>query len=225
MLNFDIYNNVMHMMHHRGMEQADEMLEELDKIKITAATTFHSDPQFHNIGADFKTGIVSDLKTIEDRIMMSFCMTDEVRKHKQFVFFGTSSKSFLEYMTTIMLKYDFPDYTCFYTLVTNKVFTAKLKEKVSVIVSKFNLNIFMDEELTKPPFHAYGADYQLMEDSELEKLLSELRINRKQMKLISSSDPIIKYYGWPSGKGVRLYQKPMIVGSLVDTTLDYRLIM
>ena len=222
MLRFDVYRNVMYMMHHREMEDADELIEEIEK---ESPSTFLNNPRFHNMGIDFKSGITSDLKEIEERVMMSFCLTDERRKHKQIVFFGNNSKSFLQYMTMVMLKNDFPDYTCYYVIVTAKEFTSKLSEKVTELSQKFNVTRFYDDNLIKPPFHSYGAKYELMTESELNLLMSELHITKKEMKKISKEDPLVKYYGWTTGKGVRLHQTPMIAGSLVKNMIDYRIIV
>jgi DNA-directed RNA polymerase subunit H (RpoH/RPB5) len=211
----------MYMMHHRGMEEADDIINELSKKKHS---TFISDTRFHNMGLDLKISIKSDVKDIEDRIMMSFCMTDDHRFHKQYVFFGNNSKAFLEFMTVVILNDENPNYENFYTIVTSKDFTSKLKDKISAMSSKITLTSFLDEELMKPPFHAFGAKYSLMTDAELTLFMNELSIGKKEMKKISSKDPIIKYYGFPSGKAVRLTQTPMIEGSLLKTTLDYRII-
>lgn len=222
MLSSRVYTNVMYMMHHRGMEESDPIIKELSKKD---PSEFISDTQFHNIGANFKNGIKTDIRDIEDRIMMSFCFTDDSRMRKEYVFFGSNSKAFLDYMTVVIMNNDHPEYESFYSVVTVKDFTARLKTKIEVISSKISLHTFLDEELMKPPFHAFGAKYELMTDDELNTLQSEISITRKEMKKISRRDPIIKYYGYPSGKAVRLIQTPMIVGSLLKETLDYRYIV
>lgn len=220
-----VYNNVMYMMHHRGMEMADYYIEELSKIDSSSDSELISNDKFHNIGIDFKSMLKSDLKDIEYRLLLSFCLTDDSRKHKQIVFFGNNSRAFIEYMVRVMMANEFPEYECFYVIVTSTKFSDKLKERISVISSKFSVTTFLDKELIKSPFHAYGSKYELMTDKELNTLISELRISTNEMKKISGSkDPIMKYYGWPSKKGVRIIQTPMITGSAVKTNIDYRYI-
>lgn len=217
MLSYSIYLNSLRMMIDRGYEDAEALLDEISKDD---EVSFLYKDSYHNIGYNFKKFLRSEIKEVEERFMMSYCLKDEAKMEKQFVLFVTNSKAFLTIITEIMLD-NHDDFKLTFNLITSKDFGTKINQKIDVLAGKFDIFRFYDYNLVKLPYHIYGPKYELMTEKEISDLLSSLMIPKKKMRRISYSDPMIKYLGIPSGKVVRVRRSPMISGSLVKETLDY----
>lgn len=82
--------------------------------------------------------------------------------------------------------------------------------------------IFRDKELfVNPIFHTLNGDYQLLSEQE-SKEFRKLYVHPLQ---ISTEDPIIKFYGWPVGKVVKIIRDISGVEGMIDTMVAKRLIV
>lgn len=222
MLTTNVYLNSLYMMSHRGFSQADDLISDLSK---EPRTKYIVDDKYANIGFNFDNYMRSDFKDFEGMYSMSYLMTDESRARKEFVIFGTGNKAFLTIVSEIMLGVVNDSYDYGFNLILVKGFKADCLQKINRISTKINVFVFSDTQFEKPPFHAYGPRMSLMEDSEVDLLLKELKITKAQMKKISKDDPLVKYFGYTKGAVIRIHRTPMITGSLVTNTLDYRLVV
>ena len=211
---------------HRGYENTDTMISEIEKEKDSLMIY---NKEYQDIGYEFSKKVKSDIKDFESRFLMSYCLKNEMKNEKQFVIFGNDTKAFISVLADIIID-DHNDhdssYSVVYNIVVPKEFKGKnVKDKLDVIAGKVNIFLFTDIELTKPPFHAYGSRYELMSKKEVDDFLKSIMITTKQMRKISSQDPMIKYYGFLPGQCVRVHRTPMIECALVKNRIDYLFII
>lgn len=224
MLGFNVYKNSLYMMVHRGFEEADFLLKDLEKEPVT---TYISGSRYHSIGYDFKSHLRSDIKEYEDRFLMSYAVSDQRTMKKAYVIFGVSSKAFLEVVSDIIINslIKDKDYSVSYSFFVSKDYNKKFTEKIDEINSKVDLRIYLDHNFLKPPFHAYTPRFSLLSEDEVSIMLKELHLTKKQPKKIKFDCPIISYFGYKRGDVVRIHRTPIIAGSLLKNTLDYRMVV
>jgi DNA-directed RNA polymerase subunit H (RpoH/RPB5) len=216
-----VYLNSLYMMMHRGYEEADAMIHEVEKTKDS---TMISGKEYQDLGYSFSDKVKSDIKDFENRFLMSYCLKSEVKNEKQFVIFGNDSRAFISVLSDIIIddENDNDNTNIVYNIIVPKEFKGKnIKDRIDIIAKKVHIFTFTDMEMTKPPFHAYGSRYELMTKKEVEDLLKSIMITTKQMRKISSQDPMIKYYGFFQDNCVRVHRTPMITGALVKHRIDY----
>jgi DNA-directed RNA polymerase subunit H (RpoH/RPB5) len=230
MLPFSTYVNSWEMMSTRGFEDADSMLEELDKDN---SFSFMGAENYRNIGFDFSKIRTADIKDIDSRFAMSYTVSDAFKEETQFVIFGSNAKGFVSVLTSIILEAGSLASTktgnlqpnLVFNIITSKDFSAALKARLDIIASKVKLIFFLDQDLVKSPFHAFGSKYELLTEEEAVDIAKSIMISKKDMKTkmrrIYSTDPIIKFYGFYSGQVIRIRRTPIANGSLVKETLDY----
>lgn len=226
---FNVFKTSLIMMHSRGYDEAESILEELSKTPKTQDFSEISQ-NFENIGWDFKKFLTVDIKEASSRFKNSYVLTNEKDKKKAFVIFGISTKPFLIILTSIILSYRnseyFDEYEAEFIFVLNKMMKMKPTLKLEELASQVNFQSFFDMELCKPPIHSLGPfRYEKMTEEEVNTLLEESYLSRKQLKKIFSSDPVVKFLGFPKKTVIRIRRTPMILGSMIRTTIDYRLVV
>lgn len=226
---FNVFKTSLNMMKDRGYEESLNILEELEKVPPGKDFAQMGD-LFQNIGWNFKSFHSLEIKDAIGRFKHSYVLTNEKEKKKGFVIFGLSTKAFLVTVTSVILSYrlspDFNRYKGEFVLILNKPFNSKFTARLDEISNYIDFRVHFDDSLQKRPFHALGPiSYEKMEDDEVKLFLEESCLNTRQLKKISSNDPVIKYYGFPKKSLIRIKRTPLIRGSLLQSTLDYRLVV
>jgi DNA-directed RNA polymerase subunit H (RpoH/RPB5) len=84
---------------------------------------------------------------------------------------------------------------------------------------------FSYKRLTYNPTKRMDAPtVRLIPEEDEEALLKEMGLNKKQLLIVSSKDPIVQYYGWKSGRIVE-FERYLELECVAPYTLSYRRIV
>lgn len=85
--------------------------------------------------------------------------------------------------------------------------------------------IFNDKELThNPTTHKYTPKHVLLTPEEARNKYKEMGATPANILIISPTDPIVKYYGWPLNGIVKIYRNDQIISILSEESIAYRVI-
>lgn len=86
--------------------------------------------------------------------------------------------------------------------------------------------VFFDSELTyNPTRHVDTPRHELLSPAEANAKLRQLGVDRAGLLIIKSSDPVVRYYGWPTGGIVRVHRVDDVVSILAPASINYRVII
>ena len=85
--------------------------------------------------------------------------------------------------------------------------------------------VFFDSDLTYNPTLSVDVPrHELLSAEAVSAKLVEWKVDISKLLIYESSDPIVKYYGWPAGSVVRVIRKDNSVNTLAAETINYRVI-
>ena len=87
----------------------------------------------------------------------------------------------------------------------------------ALVNSQIKVQIYDESDLTyNVTHHVDVPKHVLLSDEEMAEKLKELRLPASKVGIILSTDPVVRYYGWPPGGMVKIHRS--------DGTLAYRII-
>lgn len=220
-----IFENSLKMVKERGYPGISEYIKEVEKIRKQKLSI---KPGMVNVGDfDFSKFMKREISEIENKFLLSYRVVDELEKKQNYIIFSIGNKAGSDLIMEIIdstQKID-RDYIKYYDVIVENNFKNIYKKKMEELEKIFELRIHEENNLKVSPIHSLGSDYEEMSKEEASKLLSDFNITRKEMKQISRNENIIKYFGFSKGSFIRIYRKPVISGSILQETLDYRLVV
>lgn len=220
-----IFQNSLKMVQERGYPDVGQYIKEVEKIKQKKTGI---KPGMVNVGDfDFSKFLKKDIGDYENKFLLSYRVVDEMEKKHNYVIFITGNKVGSDIVMEIIedtQKRD-RDYIKYYDVIVDKDFKTIYKQRIEELERVYELRIHEEKMFRCSPFHSLGSDYQVMSQSEAEKVISDFHITKKDLKSISRNEHIVKYFGFSKGSLLRIFRKPVIPGSLIQETMDYRLVV
>jgi DNA-directed RNA polymerase subunit H (RpoH/RPB5) len=202
---------VIKMMHARGYKIDDDDLQLYeDKINISDIMQLCSRSIKDFVSENRKNG----------RWFLSKIYTHEEDEHTCLVVFTTSAKKnfLLDDVRTVnlMIQYTNVD-KC---VVISEAPTGIQLNKIPHEISR-PLQFFEDDEMVYDPTdHIFSSSISLLTKRDI----TSAGINPSELPVIWSTDPLVKRMWYERGSVVRLSSPVMIAGTLLNTTISYRLV-
>lgn len=86
--------------------------------------------------------------------------------------------------------------------------------------------VFFDSELTyNATRHVDTPPHELLSPEETVRKLRELKVDISKVLIMKLSDPVARYYGWPSGSLIRVHRDDRAISILAPKSINYRVIL
>lgn len=93
-------------------------------------------------------------------------------------------------------------------------------------ITRQKWQVFDESDLTyNPTKHVDTPYHELLSPKEAQAKLREMRTDVSKLLLIKTTDPIVRYYGWPRGGLVRIHRDDSAVSILAPKSINYRIIV
>jgi DNA-directed RNA polymerase subunit H (RpoH/RPB5) len=106
---------------------------------------------------------------------------------------------------------------------------AELSSGASKLVKEMTvprIQIFFDKQLTfNPTTHVYTPRQELLSQEETDALAIQMKTELSKFPIILDTDPIVRYYGWPTNRLVRCYRDDSYINILNPLSIFYRVII
>ena len=103
---------------------------------------------------------------------------------------------------------------------------SSMAEKILEGLKLTKWQVFFDPNLTfNVARHVDVHQHELLSLEETSEVLKQLRVDLSKLPIIYSKDPVIRYYGWESGRVVRVHRNDQAVSVLSPNSINYRVIV
>lgn len=110
-------------------------------------------------------------------------------------------------------------------LIAEELPSASAMKEISAVIT-FKIQIFLDSELMYNVVnHEYVPRHKLLSVTKQAQLLEKMKIKLSQLSQIMHYDPVIKYYGWPRGRIVKIYRVDDVIAVMNKNSINYRVIV
>lgn len=109
--------------------------------------------------------------------------------------------------------------------ITQLPLSSQANETLRTMITQ-KIWIFFDNQLTFDVTEHYLVPrHELLTREEAKQLLLQARCQPGQLPIIREDDPIVRYYGWPARRIVRIHRYNFFMDVLVRHTVGYRIIV
>lgn len=110
-----------------------------------------------------------------------------------------------------------------FIVISNNPLSSEAKSAIDSLRPMKNFEFFLYSQLVyNPTEHYLTPKHTLLKYEEAKKVLEENRLIFSQLPVISSEDPIARWYGAKSGDVMRIERKILLAESMVQNMIVYR---
>jgi DNA-directed RNA polymerase I, II, and III subunit RPABC1 len=110
-----------------------------------------------------------------------------------------------------------------YILIIEAPFTPKVRDEIATNYPYLRIEVFMFEEmLFNPTIHYLVPQHEVLTPDEVQELASHIDLSK--IPWISVEDPIVRYYGYKVGDVLRIHRRNMVLDTIVDQYITYRMV-
>lgn len=107
-----------------------------------------------------------------------------------------------------------------------KSLSSDAKKEIKLLEKTIKIQIFnVSELLINPTKHTYSRFMEKIPDEFVDNKLTELNCTKKDLTLLTSNDPIVRWYGWNIGDMIKIHRNDDDIPLTSTKTFGYRLII
>ena len=215
---FDVKKTQLQMARDRGY-----LLPPEEEAILTMTLT-----QFTSYAGDLSRQMNTSIRSALSRVYTSANKYNGVDRHMLVYYGGKTSPQQKQVSADTVRQFIklVQDYGIFEAVI---IVDAPLSSKGNDELSALTLvrwQVFFDSDLTYNPVnHVDTPRHELLSGEDAAAKLLEMKADVSKLLIIKTTDPVVRYYGWPVGGLVKIYRDDSAISVLSPKSINYRIII